>query len=80
MKPRASTVAPARQARPIPTFASVPWAFEVAQRYMTNSAVSLDHEGHALDVLALHSLLEEQQCPASLLPTKAGTGRTHPLG
>ena len=29
MKLRASTVAPAWQAKPIPTFASVPWAFEV---------------------------------------------------
>lgn len=29
MKPRASMVAPAWQAKPIPTFASVPWAFEV---------------------------------------------------
>ena len=54
--------------------------YKHTQHYVTNSAVSLDHEGHALDVLALYSLLEEWQCPASLLPTKAATGRTHPLG
>lgn len=47
-----------------------------AQCYVPNSAVFLDHEGHALHVPALHSLLEEWKCPVPLLCNK-GSHRSH---